>query len=87
MFLTVNTQAVDAVVLHKLLDPVVVSGLHSRVFGLEISKRNDGVSKPAMLDTRIIAEINGTIGMILGLKKILSSRNKLKRAINNSPLP
>lgn len=63
--LTINSQTINTVVLYELCDPVVVSRLDGGIFGLEVGKRHNSVSKPAMLDTGIVAEVDWVVGVVL----------------------
>ena len=64
---TVNTKTVDAVRLHKLLDPGLVPANYVGVPRVQIRKGNLLITEPAVLLARTVAPLNATVWVVLFL--------------------
>lgn len=67
--LTINSQAVNGILLHKVGNPVTVLRDDSGVSCVEIRKRNYCIAQPADLLAGCVAPVNGTIRVVEGLTK------------------
>ena len=84
---TINTQAVNAIFLYQIVDPYAVSRGNGWVLSVEVWKRDIRVAKPTGLNACQITPINRAIGMVLGLKRDIVRRIKLKLENKALPIP
>lgn len=65
---SINSKAVDVVSLNKILDPGLISRNDIWQLGIDIRKRDLGVTKPAVLLAGDVTPVNRTVGMVMGLQ-------------------